>query len=104
MDTYDPKDGELLALRARLDRLVKETDRDMDAVAEAYVRVSGNLDKVTKYFNNPAIGWSEIEDLALAKPEDSPEFQILLSEKGWKEIDKRRNFLKATPLLSEITS
>lgn len=67
------------------------------------MRVSGQVEKIVPYFSNPAIGWNELEDLALAKPEESPEFQILLSEKGWHEIEKRRHFLSATPQLSDIT-
>lgn len=56
------------------------------------------MSKVRQYLEGkPVLLWSEIEDLALAKPENSPEFQILLSEKGWKEIAKRRSFLEATP-------
>ena len=74
VDTYDPKDGELVTLRNRLDRLVGETKRDIEEVADPFVRFSGDFDRIKKFFNNPAIGWSEIEDLALAKPEDSPEF------------------------------
>ena len=47
------------------------------------------------------IEWSFLEDLALTKPEDAPEFQILLSTKGMGEIRKRREFLLATPEISE---
>lgn len=45
----------------------------------------------------PVVTWSTLEDLALAKPDDSPEFQVLLNEKGWNEIYVRRQFLAATP-------
>jgi hypothetical protein len=31
----------------------------------------------------PIVEWTYLEDLALAKPDDSPEFQVLLSIKGW---------------------
>lgn len=39
------------------------------------------------------IMWNYLEDLALQKPDDSLEFSVLLEEKGWEEIQKRRNFL-----------
>ena len=41
--------------------------------------------------------WEMLDDLALAKPEDSPEYMVLMQEKGLKEISIRRNFLDATP-------
>ena len=40
-----------------------------------------------------------MEDLALTKPEESPEFQVLLSTKGWEEIKVRREFLHAKPVI-----
>lgn len=76
----------------------------INEVAEWYVAVNGDADKIEEYIKDRSIGWSEIEDLALAKPEDSPEFKILLAEKGWSQITIRRKFLQATPKLSEITN
>lgn len=73
-----------------------------EEIANIYVSVSGNIKKVRAVLENrPCCVWTELEDLALAKPEESPEFQILLSEKGWKEIAKRRSFLGATPKLAQ---
>ena len=46
---------------------------------------------------NGIVTWSYLEDLALKKPEDSPEFQVLLQQKGIEEIDMRRQFLGAQP-------
>ena len=43
------------------------------------------------------VTWSYLEDLALKKPEDSPEFQVLIATKGLEEIKVRRDFLGATP-------
>ena len=43
------------------------------------------------------VTWSFLEDLALMKPEDSPEFQVLMAAKGLEEIEVRRNFLDAKP-------
>ena len=43
------------------------------------------------------VTWSFLEDLALMKPEDSPEFQVLIAAKGLDEIEVRRNFLDAKP-------
>lgn len=105
MDVYDPNDPDLKYLKLKLDQLKDELGfEQIDEVAEAFVRVSGRVHKIKDYFSNSSIGWSEIEDLALAKPEESPEFQILLAEKGWQEIAKRRSFLKATPKLQEISN
>jgi len=35
--------------------------------------------------------------MALGKPDDSAEFQVLLATKGYEEIKERRRFLLATP-------
>ena len=43
------------------------------------------------------VTWSFLEDLALKKSEDSPEFQVLIATKGLDEIQVRRDFLGATP-------
>jgi hypothetical protein len=47
------------------------------------------------------VEWNYLEDLALTKPEDSPEFQVLLSTKGIEEIRYRRNFLNVTPIMND---
>ena len=44
--------------------------------------------------------WTELEDLALEKAENEPEFQVLLAEKGIGEINLRRAFLKSVPITS----
>lgn len=43
------------------------------------------------------VTWTYLEDLALTKAEDSPEFQVLIATKGLEEIQVRRDFLGATP-------
>lgn len=49
----------------------------------------------------PVVEWNYLEDLALTKPEDTAEFQVLLQTKGWEEIQVRREFLQATPVNDE---
>jgi hypothetical protein len=64
--------------------------------------VSGRLNKMKDYLENrPVVEWNYLEDLALAKADDSPEFQVLLESKGWEEIIIRRDFLQATVVLEE---
>ena len=54
------------------------------------------------YFENrPVVEWNFLEDMALTKPDDSPEFQVLLQTKGYEEIKIRRDFLQATPVITE---
>jgi DUF971 family protein len=48
------------------------------------------------------ITWTFLEDLALKKSEDSPEFQVLIATKGLDEIQVRRDFLGATPQFMTI--
>jgi hypothetical protein len=47
------------------------------------------------------IEWNYLEDLALTKPEESAEFQVLLRTKGMDEIKIRRDFLKVTPITND---
>ena len=47
------------------------------------------------FLGKEVVEWTTLEDIALERPEDSPEFQVLLQTKGWKEIRIRREFLKA---------
>ena len=43
------------------------------------------------------IEWNYLEDLALTRPEDTPEFLVLVQMKGIEEIRIRREFLQAVP-------
>lgn len=73
-------------------------------MADVFVRVSGRLNKMRDYFENrPVVEWNFLEDMALTKPDDSPEFQVLLQTKGYEEIKIRRDFLQATPVITEET-
>jgi hypothetical protein len=47
------------------------------------------------------VEWGYLEDLALTKPEDSVEFQLLITTKGLEEIKIRREFLQATPVIGD---
>jgi hypothetical protein len=84
-------------------QLEREFGKTPDEIAEIFCKVSGRLNKMKDYLENKpgVIEWTYLEDLALAKPDDSPEFQVLLMTKGWDEIITRREFLQATPVLSD---
>ena len=79
----------------------RKDGKSKEEITSNFVSVSCNHKKARQILEKKVcVTWTELEDLALAKPEESPEFQILLSEKGWKEIAKRRSFLGATPKLA----
>jgi hypothetical protein len=90
-------------------------------MADLFTRLSGNVENVRAYVTYekkqrellgahvdqatlmrgcPVSPWTYLEDLALKKPEDSPEFQVLKLKKGIQEIQARRHFLGATPTYS----
>ena len=58
---------------------------------------------ITPYFrkHSRVVTWNLLEDMALVEPENSPEFQVLLAEKGWNEILKRRRFLQCIPIFEQ---
>jgi len=94
-------------LQEQLYNLQVKFKRTRAEIADIYCMVSGNVafvrDYLTAQDNKKGTAkkpptWNVLEDLALAKPEESPEFMVLLQEKGWKEIAERRSFLKAKPV------
>jgi predicted nuclease with TOPRIM domain len=98
----DQKDPELTHLHEQLKSLEVKYGKTHEEIAEIYCKVSGQLDKIKDYLEQkPVIEWTFLEDLALTKPDDSPEFQVLLQSKGWEEIMIRREFLHATPVVNE---
>ena len=53
----------------------KEFGKTKDEIAEIFVKVSGRLNKMRDYLlGKPVIDWNYLEDNALTKPDDSPEF------------------------------
>ena len=70
-----------------------------ETVCTIWTEVSGDIAKVRKALRGENVAkWSELEDMALTEPEDSAEFQVLLADKGWPAILKRRNFLHCIPI------
>ena len=85
-----------------LKNLEKDFNKTPDELAKIFVLVSGRLNKMRDYLNfekshknedieqsmadNGIVTWSFLEDLALKKSEESPEFQVLIATKGLEEI------------------
>ena len=71
-------------------------------IAKLYAECSGDVNKMRMHLSGvkKVILWNVMEDLALLKPDDSVEFQVLLNSKGHKEILLRRQFMKAYPKLA----
>ena len=77
------KDPVLLDLDKSLKNLEKEFGKTKEEIADIFVKVSGRLNKMKDYLEGkPVIEWNYLEDLALTKNEESPEFQVLLNTKG----------------------
>lgn len=77
------KDPVLLDLDKSLKNLEKEFGKTKEEIADIFVKVSGRLNKMRDYLEGkPVIEWNYLEDLALTKNEESPEFQVLLNTKG----------------------
>lgn len=55
--------------------LEKEFNKSKEDIADLFTRATGRLDKMRDYLEGrPIIEWNFLEDLALTKPDDSPEF------------------------------
>ena len=73
-------------------------------MSELFLRVCGDLSAVEAALQGKTEGvieWGYLEDLALAKPPESVEYQWLLKTKGQGEIDKRKKFLLTADQPSE---
>jgi len=114
--THSTKDDDLQLqnLDLSLKNLEKEFGKTSAEIAEIFCLVSGRLPKVREYLNFEknkkennnqgsqishrsnslmldqsgcgVVTWSYLEDLALKKSEESPEFQVLIATKGLEEI------------------
>lgn len=105
-------DYELQTLDKSLKNLEHEFGKTSSEIADIFCLVSGRIQKVREYLVHEkhlkenvkngsqmsarskleslkdagVVTWSYLEDLALKKPEDSPEFQVLIATKGLDEI------------------
>lgn len=71
----DQKDPELTHLHEQLKSLEVKYCKTHEEIAEIYCKVSGQLDKIRDFLESkPVVEWTFLEDLALTKPDESPEF------------------------------
>ena len=64
-----------MQLHSSLKQFEVQYGKSHEEIADIFCRVSGQLDKMKDYLENkPVVEWTFLEDLALAKPDDSPEF------------------------------
>ena len=71
-------------------------------VCDLYTQVSGDIQKLSNYFKGHKVTtWTALEDMALMEPDTSIEYQVLLQEKGWKEINNRKQFLAVRPVFGQ---
>ena len=81
-------------LRLRLEVVQERYGKSEGEVAEVFVKASGDTQRMEMHFQGKSVPlWSYLEDLALSKPVDSPQFKVLLVEKGEDEIARRKQFL-----------
>ena len=79
--------------------LEKRFNKSHTEIADLYVRCSADFKKMRDYLSgkDSVVMWDVLEDLAVQKADDSPEFAVLLETKGWEEIHSRRVFLQTNP-------
>ena len=120
-------DHTLENINLQLKNLEKEFGKTSSEIAEIFCKVSGNVPNMRHYLQHEknqrdfvakggsqistksknnlkgsgVVTWSYLEDLALKKPEESPEFQVLIATKGIDEITTRREFLRVTPQFNQ---
>lgn len=85
---FNERDIDLQVLTEQLSNLEKKFNVTHADIADLYVRASADLKKMRDHLSGKpnVVLWDYLEDLALQKADDSPEFAVLLEEKGWHEI------------------
>ena len=67
----------------------------MDEVHATYIEVSCSKGKLIEVLKGQSYTkWNELEDLALSRGTESPEYTYLLKNKGPEEIIRRKKFLE----------
>lgn len=93
-DLVDDTDPSINRIRCQMKTIMDDFKLSEQVVADLYCRLSGDLTNIRKHcMGKPVPFWTYLEDLALEKPEESEEYQVLLRTKGQKEIDARKAFL-----------
>lgn len=88
---YNENDPDLQVLYNNLQNLQSKFKKTKEEIAALWVQCSGDLRKLRAHLDKKeVVMWNYLEDLALAKPDNSLEFQVLLQEKGLEEIQSRR--------------
>ena len=83
--------------------IAKRFEKTYREVCDLYTMVSGDVEKISLYYEGAKVvsTWSALEDMALMEPDTSVEYQVLLQEKGWKEISDRKKFLAVRPIFEQ---
>ena len=83
-------------LKSQLNRLAKQFKRDIDAVCDEYVAVSGDMDDLKKVLRGEPVDnkWTDSDDEALNQPEGSKAHARLVKERGADEVKMRKEFLE----------
>jgi|LauGreDrversion4_2_1035121.scaffolds.fasta_scaffold181290_2 hypothetical protein len=70
------QDPDLIQLDTSLKQFERQFGKTTKEIADIYCKVSGQLDKMREYLEGKpsVVEWNYLEDLALTKPEESPEF------------------------------
>jgi hypothetical protein len=78
-------------------KIAQRYNKDIQEVHKIFYEVScnrENLIKVLKDERSAVAQWKTLEDLALRHNEDTPSFQVVLSDKGREEVNIRKAFLE----------
>lgn len=90
-----PADIKIGLMRRELKMLQQCYNKSVSEISELYTRTSGDFERMRAVLKGEKVAglWTDEEDVALRKPEDSVEFKRLLEGQGAEEVKKRRAFL-----------
>ncbi len=89
-------------LDRRLNALAQKYAVPMDRLLQDFAQASGSIEELERRLKGESVPiWTEIEDLALSQPEDSPMMKYLISKKGEQAVAARKRFLGIVPSSSK---
>lgn len=81
-------------LNERLEDLGAEYKVSFSVLCNAFGQACGDISALERHLKGESVQmWNELEDLALAHPEDQQMYKCLVAAKGETEISKRRRYL-----------
>ena len=91
---FTNEEGTFMRLQNELIDIAQNYGTPVEEVHRLFIEVCCSKSKLIDILKGQSFSaWTELEDIALAREEGSPELTYLLKTKGYEEIMRRKKFL-----------